>query len=237
MIVHADVIKLDLSWLPKPWLLKGEAANEYWHCVFDWWMERKEKKRVGISILPELEMSPEIEVMIEEDEQFWNFRDDIRPDNEGELLRWKYSHPRMQELFNWLLWGKPRSFCKIQVSTAQLMEPEDNEVQELGEAHAVIIKEGGIVQLENGVQPGDRKLLQSFDFPVFHQMIQVSYNRERQALPIQMVESDRDTAQELRETYGAIIQDEETIRSGQGVWLVDRRLSRSLDLPIIYHAA
>src|SRR5258708_37867410 len=68
-------------------------------------------------------------------------------------------------------------------------------------------------------------------------MIQVSYDRERQALLIQMVESDRDAAQELRETYGAIVQDEETIWSGQGVWPVDRRLSWSLELPIVYCAA
>ncbi len=237
MIAHADVIKSDLSWLPKPWLLKGKAANEYWHRVFDGWMECEEKKCTGISVLPEPEMSPKIEAMIEEDEQFWNFRDNIRPDDEGELPWWKYSHPRMQELFNWLPWGKPGSFHEIQVSTAQLMEPDDNEVQELGEAHAVIVEEGGIVRLENGVWPGNRKLSWSFDFPVFHQMIQVSYDRERQALPIQMAESDRDAARELRETYGAIVQDEETVQSGQGVQLVNRRLSQSLDLPIIYHAA
>src|SRR5260221_6049016 len=124
MIAHVNIIKSDLSWLPKPWLLKGKATNEYWHRVFDQWMECKEKKCMGISVLPEPEMSPEVEAMIEEDEQFWNFRDNIRPDEEGELLRWKYSHPRMQELFNWLLWGKPRSFHKIQVSMAQLMEPD-----------------------------------------------------------------------------------------------------------------
>ena len=30
MMAHADMIKSDSSWFPKPWLLKGEAANEYW---------------------------------------------------------------------------------------------------------------------------------------------------------------------------------------------------------------
>src|SRR5258708_27505967 len=203
MIAHADVIKLDLSWMPKPWLLKGEAANEYWHRVFDWWMEREEKKCAGISIPPELEMSPEIEVMIEEDEQFWNFRDDIRPDNEGELPQWKYSHPRMQELFDWLLQGKPGSFHEIQVSMAQLTEPDDNEVQELGEAHAVIIEEGGIVQLENWNQPGNRKLLWSLDFPIFYQMIQASYNQERQASPLQMAVANNAATWALAETLQA----------------------------------
>src|SRR5260221_9187841 len=57
MIVHVDIIKSDLSWLHKPWLLKGKATNEYWHCIFNRWMEHKEKKHAGISILPEPEMS------------------------------------------------------------------------------------------------------------------------------------------------------------------------------------
>ena len=35
MITHADMIKTDLSWFPKPWLLKGEVANEYWQCVYE----------------------------------------------------------------------------------------------------------------------------------------------------------------------------------------------------------
>ncbi len=35
MMVHTDVVKSDLSWLPKPWLLKGKAANEYWCRIFD----------------------------------------------------------------------------------------------------------------------------------------------------------------------------------------------------------
>ena len=30
MIAHADVGEADLSWFPKPWLLKGEVTNEYW---------------------------------------------------------------------------------------------------------------------------------------------------------------------------------------------------------------
>ena len=194
-------------------------------------------KHAGISILPEPEMLPEIEAMIEEDEQFWNFKDDIRPDDEGELPWWKYSHPRVWELFDWLPWGKPGSFHEIQVSMAQLTEPDDDEVQELGEAHVVIIEEGGIVWLENGNQLGDRKLSWSLYFPIFHQMIQASYDQERQALPIQMVESDNDMAWELDETYEAIIQDEETVWSEKEVWPVNRRLSWSFEFPIVYHAA
>ncbi len=68
-------------------------------------------------------------------------------------------------------------------------------------------------------------------------MIQASYDRERQALPIQMAESDNDTAWELDETYEVIVQDEETIQSEKGVWPVNRRLSQSLEFPIVYHVA
>ncbi len=35
MMVHVDAIKSDVSWLPKPWLLKGEAESEYWRCVYE----------------------------------------------------------------------------------------------------------------------------------------------------------------------------------------------------------
>ncbi len=48
--------------------------------------------------------------MIEEDKQYWNFKDDITPDEEGEMPRWKYSYPRTRELFEWLPWGKPGCF-------------------------------------------------------------------------------------------------------------------------------
>ena len=30
MMVHVDAIKSNISWLPKPWLLKGKAESEYW---------------------------------------------------------------------------------------------------------------------------------------------------------------------------------------------------------------
>src|SRR5258708_1070712 len=70
--------------------------------------------------------------MIEEDRQFWDYRDNITPDEEGELPRWKYSYPRTRELFDWLPWGKPRSFREVQAMTALLTEPDENEIQSLG---------------------------------------------------------------------------------------------------------
>ncbi len=77
-------------------------------------MECKAKKHAGIEVQPEPKIPPEIEAMIEEDKQYWNYKDDILPDAEGELPQWKYSSLRTCELFNWLPWGKPRCFCPIQ---------------------------------------------------------------------------------------------------------------------------
>ncbi len=35
MMAHVCATTRDLSWFPKPWLLKGEIANEYWRCVYE----------------------------------------------------------------------------------------------------------------------------------------------------------------------------------------------------------
>src|SRR5258708_39974270 len=65
MMAHADMIRSDLSWLLKPWLLKGEAESEYWQHVYKRWMERRAKAQAGIPVQPEPEISPEIEAKIE----------------------------------------------------------------------------------------------------------------------------------------------------------------------------
>src|SRR6266436_76107 len=103
-------------------------------------MEHEAKKHAGIEVQPEPEIPPEIEVMIEEDKQYWNYKDDILPDAEGELPQWKYSSPRTCELFDWLPWGKPRCFHPIQASSVELMEPITNEVQDLGEAQVKLVQ-------------------------------------------------------------------------------------------------
>ncbi len=92
MMAHVDIVKSDLSWLPKPWLLKGKAEGEYWRCVHSCWMERCAQEHAGLPVKPELEIPPEVEKMIEEDKQFWNYKDDITLDEEGEMLRWKYTY-------------------------------------------------------------------------------------------------------------------------------------------------
>jgi len=39
MMVHVMRGRMDLPWLNKPWLLGKEAVNEYWHKVYEHWME------------------------------------------------------------------------------------------------------------------------------------------------------------------------------------------------------
>src|SRR5258708_32529945 len=96
MMAHADMIKSDSSWFPKPWLLKGEAANEYWKRAYEHWMEHEVKKCMGIPVPPEPEIPPKAELMIEDDKQFWNYRN-ILPDKTGEPPRCKYHYPRTNE--------------------------------------------------------------------------------------------------------------------------------------------
>ena len=48
-------------------------------------MECKAKKCAGIEVQPKPEIPLEIEAMIEEDKQYWNYKDNILPDVEGEL--------------------------------------------------------------------------------------------------------------------------------------------------------
>ncbi len=102
-------------------------------------MEHEAKKRAGIHIEPEPEFLPKVEAMIKDDNQFWNYRDDIKPDEEGKLPRWKYSQPRTRELFEWLPWGKPGCFHQIQASSVELTEAISNEIQTLGEPQVKVL--------------------------------------------------------------------------------------------------
>ena len=140
MMAHVCATGIDLSWFPKPWLLKGKIVNEYWRRVYEHWMEREAKRRAGIHVEPEPEIPPEVEVMIEDDKQFWNYKDDITPDEQGELPRWKYSEPRIRELFEWLPWGKHGCFRQIQASSVELMEAISNEIQTLGEPQVEVLE-------------------------------------------------------------------------------------------------
>src|SRR5260221_12550347 len=48
LMVHANKGQMDILSLPKPWLLRNEEANKYWQRVYERWMERKAKQKVGI---------------------------------------------------------------------------------------------------------------------------------------------------------------------------------------------
>ncbi len=87
LMVHANGGHMDVLSLPKPWLLKDEDANEYWQRVYQKWMDRWEKQKARIQLEPELEISKEMQQLIKEDEQYWNYRDVI-PNEEGKILHW-----------------------------------------------------------------------------------------------------------------------------------------------------
>src|SRR5258708_36195312 len=127
-------------------------------------MECKAKKHAGIEVQPEPEIPPEIEVMIEEDKQYWNYKDDILPDVEGELPRGKYSSPQTRELFDLLPWGKPGCFHPIQASSVEFTEPITNEVQDLGEAQVKLVQNVETVWLKKENRPVDGNCCGLCDF-------------------------------------------------------------------------
>ena len=93
---------------------------------------------MGISFEPEPEFSPEFVEMINEDLQFWNFRD-ITTDASGDLPRWKYSYLCTRELFIWEPWGSPGRYQEVQASSIQLAEAKEGEILNLGEPKVELI--------------------------------------------------------------------------------------------------
>ncbi len=91
-MVHVNRGQMDIPSLLKPWLLRDEEANEYWWRVYERWMERKVKQKAGIQMEPESEISLEMQHLIEEDEQFWSYKD-VVPNEEGKLLQWNKQGP------------------------------------------------------------------------------------------------------------------------------------------------
>ncbi len=153
-------------------------------------MECKAKKCAGIEVQPKPEILPEIEVMIEEDKQFWNYKDDILPDAEGELPQWKYSSLQMCELFNWLPWGKPSCFRPIQVSSIELMEFIIHKVQDLGEAQVKLVQNVETMQLKKENQPVDGSCCGLCGFQFLTMQLESLNEQAVQVLLIQLTESD-----------------------------------------------
>src|SRR5258708_36955494 len=44
MMAHVNGGRMSVPGFPKPWLLKGEVANEYWRHIYERWMEQTAKK-------------------------------------------------------------------------------------------------------------------------------------------------------------------------------------------------
>ncbi len=55
-------------------------------------MDQREKQKAGIQEEPKPEISLEMQQLIEEDKQYWNYRDVI-PNQEGELPHWNSHGP------------------------------------------------------------------------------------------------------------------------------------------------
>ncbi len=132
LMVHANRGQMDIPSLLKPWLLRDEEANKYWQRVYERWMERKVKQKAGIQMELESEISPEMQCLIEEDEQFWSYKD-VVPNEEGELPRWNKRGPRKMAIFDWLPWGAPGSYREVEVLSAQLLNHRDELVWRLSE--------------------------------------------------------------------------------------------------------
>src|SRR5258707_7501907 len=92
LMVHVNRGHMDVPSLPKPWLLKDEEANEYWRGVYQKWIDRREKQKARIQVEPKLEISLEMQKLIEEDKQYWNYREVI-PNQEGKLPHWNSHGP------------------------------------------------------------------------------------------------------------------------------------------------
>src|SRR5258708_6413664 len=208
MMAHIDMIKSDSSWFPKLWLLKGEAANEYWKQAYECWMEREAKKHVRIPVSPEPEIPPEAELMIEDDKQFWNYRN-ILPDEAGEMPRWKYHYPRTRELFDWLPWGMRGKFREVQASPILLMDPERNELQALGEAQVKLVETAQSEKENRPINGNCRGLYDSLSCTV---RLESFIEQEMLASPILLVESDVHEIQTLGEPQMMILDSSNEVR-------------------------
>src|SRR5258708_11142486 len=164
-------------------------------------MEREAKKRAGIPVSPEPEIPPEAELMNEDDNQFWNYRD-LLPDEAGETPRWKYHYPRTRELFDWLPWGTRGKFREVQASPILLTDAEPKELQALGEAQVKLVE---TVQSEKENRPIDGNCRGLYDCLSCTMRLESFIEREMFASPILLAESDVHEIQTLGEPQMMIL--------------------------------
>ena len=97
MMAHWSSKWAFISHLPKPWLLQEEAKQEYWNQVWDRWQQHK-----WLGMQSEEESLPDdVLWAIKEDQELWNFKEDIKADSNRDMPWWKYDYPRIQELYKW----------------------------------------------------------------------------------------------------------------------------------------
>src|SRR5260370_12752359 len=94
---------------------------------------------------PESEISAEMQRLIEEDEQFWSYKD-VVPNEEGELLRWNKRGARKMAILDWLPWGAQGSYREVEVLSAQMLNHQDEFVRRLSEPQVQVLELGKIEQ-------------------------------------------------------------------------------------------
>ena len=137
MVAHASRIRPDEPFLPKPWLLEGIAEDEYWGRV---WERSKLRGSTPDGTAGPLCL-PELEKLINENTELWNLRDDIIVDADGEMPRWKDKSMRHREIFEWRPWGESGSFQKVQASSVQVSEGDENEILRLGDSEVKLMND------------------------------------------------------------------------------------------------
>ena len=91
-------MKIDGPRLFKPWELRGHQANDYWHKKYQ---DMKEILKLGKPVDPNkmLPDQAEIDRFVQGDTQFWDFKYDAVPNQDGKLARFKNNPTGQPDLF------------------------------------------------------------------------------------------------------------------------------------------
>ncbi len=106
-------------------------------------MDRREKQKARIQVESKLEISLEMQQLIEEDKQYWNYRDVI-PNQEGELPHWNSCRPQKMALFDWLPWGAKGNYREVEVLVARVWNHQDEFIQRLSEPQVQVLEQNEV---------------------------------------------------------------------------------------------
>ena len=113
--------------IPRPWELHGKDADEYWQCIYEDVVSSEMKKTADAGRLAAQE--EELIRWMEEDTQFWNYKDDFKDMKIDEIPRFKTPLlcPQLfiwKEGNKWLPPSKLKFACaKTSLSRLHHMEP------------------------------------------------------------------------------------------------------------------